>query len=271
MPEVIQGQMESVFRANFSDVRIHVGPEAASIGALAFTQGSDIFFAPGQYNPTTPPGRRLLAQQLAHVVQQRSGRVRNPFGSGMAVVHDPRLKAEAELMGHRAALPQPAQPRMAGSLNPSAARHPSPAATPRGVAGHSAGVPGAVASLGSNRPAVPTPVRPGPVGMPSVPQGARLAPASMPQAMPAPLLPGRPGPGASQAHSGRPHLAAVSPGAILPSRPSARPSPAPNTPGRPNPPQPAPRLMMAFGSAVHRGRQWVQAAFGSVGRRIFGS
>src|SRR5271157_6257447 len=111
MPQTIQAKMESVFGTSFGDVRIHEGPEAASIGAFAFTQGSSIFFAPGQYNPNTPGGQRLLGQQLAHVVQQRSGRVRNPFGAGMAVVHDPLLKAEAEMMGSRAAMAQTVQPK----------------------------------------------------------------------------------------------------------------------------------------------------------------
>ena len=99
MPEAIQRKMETLFKTSFSDVRIHVGPDAGLIGASAFTQGSDVFFAPGQYNPNTPGGQRLLGQQLAAVVQQRSGRARNPFGSGMAVVDDPMLKAEAEMMG----------------------------------------------------------------------------------------------------------------------------------------------------------------------------
>ena len=128
MPEVIQRKMESVFKASFSDVRIHVGPQAGSIGALAFTQGSDVFFAYGQYNPTTPQGQRLLGQQLAHVVQQRSGRVRNPFGAGMAVVTDPLLKAEAEMMGTRVAMLPPAQPKRNGPHvgSPGSAQKPSP-------------------------------------------------------------------------------------------------------------------------------------------------
>ena len=111
MAPTIQAKMESVFGTSFGDVRIHEGTEASSIGALAFTQGSSIYFAPGQYNPNTPQGQRLLGQQLAHVVQQRSGRVRNPFGAGTAVVQDPLLKAEAEMMGSRAAMAQSIQPR----------------------------------------------------------------------------------------------------------------------------------------------------------------
>jgi ribosomal protein S18 acetylase RimI-like enzyme len=96
--------MESALGANFSDVRIHVGPEATAIGAIAFTWGSDIHFAPGQYNPHTPQGQSLLGHELAHVVQQRAGRVSNPFGSGVAVVQDHALEAEADRLGHMAAM-----------------------------------------------------------------------------------------------------------------------------------------------------------------------
>jgi hypothetical protein len=83
-----------------------VGPQAAAIGALAFTQGSHIHFAPGQYNPASPQGQQVLGHELAHVVQQRAGRVRNPFGSGVAVVQDRRLESEADAMGARAAAHQ---------------------------------------------------------------------------------------------------------------------------------------------------------------------
>lgn len=103
LPEAVQQKMESFFGASFGDVRVHVGPEAPAIGALAFTLGSDIYFAPGQYDPASPRGQQLLGHELAHVVQQRQGRVRNPFGAGIAVVQDPGLEAEADRMGQRAA------------------------------------------------------------------------------------------------------------------------------------------------------------------------
>lgn len=114
LPPAVRQKMEAFFGADFSDVQVRVGPEAGSIGALAFTQGSDIYFAPGQYNPATAYGQQLLAHELTHVAQQRAGRVRNPFGAGVAVVHDAALEAEAERMGARAALYRmPAQPKMA--------------------------------------------------------------------------------------------------------------------------------------------------------------
>jgi hypothetical protein len=103
LPRDVQAKMEGALGASFADVRIHVGSEASAIGALAFTWGSDLYFAPGQYNPHTPHGQFLLGHELQHVVQQRAGRVANPFGSGVAVVQDHALEAEADRMGHHAA------------------------------------------------------------------------------------------------------------------------------------------------------------------------
>jgi len=64
---------EGRFERNFANVTIHDGAaadEAArSIEAKAFTAGSQIAFAKGQYSPRTDTGRRLLAHELAHVVQ----------------------------------------------------------------------------------------------------------------------------------------------------------------------------------------------------------
>jgi Domain of unknown function (DUF4157) len=46
LPEPIQKKMESLFNTSFADVRVHVGHEAPSIGALAFAHGTDLYFAP---------------------------------------------------------------------------------------------------------------------------------------------------------------------------------------------------------------------------------
>lgn len=59
---------------DFSRVRVHAGERAAaaarSLDARAFTVGRDIVFGAGEYAPHTPAGRRLLAHELTHVVQQ---------------------------------------------------------------------------------------------------------------------------------------------------------------------------------------------------------
>ena len=57
---------------DFSEVRVHSGSAApVSIGAAAFTVGTDVVFAPGRFAPDRTEGQRLLAHELTHVVQQR--------------------------------------------------------------------------------------------------------------------------------------------------------------------------------------------------------
>ena len=74
LPKSIRTFFESRFGYDFSHVRIHTDPEAAklarALNAEAFTYGRDIYFGEGRYNPNTLTGKRLLAHELAHVVQQ---------------------------------------------------------------------------------------------------------------------------------------------------------------------------------------------------------
>lgn len=69
--------METSFGESFADVRVHVhdaGDAAArETDARALTLGRDIAFREGEYEPDTLPGQRLIAHELAHVVQQRRG------------------------------------------------------------------------------------------------------------------------------------------------------------------------------------------------------
>jgi len=102
LPCGVRAQMEVALGADFSHVRVHVGPQADRIGAIAFTTGNDIYFAPGRFQPDTVQGKQLLGHELAHVVQQRQGRVRNAPGLGVAVVQDRVLEAEADRLGRLA-------------------------------------------------------------------------------------------------------------------------------------------------------------------------
>jgi Domain of unknown function (DUF4157) len=67
--------MEPRFGHDFSRVRVRtdaVASESARVvGALAYTTGSNVVFAQGHYTPHTSPGRRLIAHELAHVIQQQ--------------------------------------------------------------------------------------------------------------------------------------------------------------------------------------------------------
>lgn len=77
---------EPRFGHDFSRVRIHAGSSAAAaarvVDAHAFALGSDIVFGAGQYAPSTHGGQRLLAHELAHVIQQ--GHAGAPTGSAAA-------------------------------------------------------------------------------------------------------------------------------------------------------------------------------------------
>lgn len=74
MDHQTQSFMENRFGYDFSHVKIHTGTVAAksadSINALAYTSGSSIVFNEGQYQPGTESGKRLLAHELTHTIQQ---------------------------------------------------------------------------------------------------------------------------------------------------------------------------------------------------------
>lgn len=74
LPDDMRSEMESGIGADFSGVKVHTDSQAAdlnrSMGARAFTQGNDIFFGQGQYDPGTQGGKHLLAHELTHTVQQ---------------------------------------------------------------------------------------------------------------------------------------------------------------------------------------------------------
>ena len=106
MPDEVRSKMENSFGADFSSVNIHRNSDQASnIGALAYTQGNDVHFAPGQYNPGSTKGQELLGHELTHVVQQRQGKVRPDAEQkkGMNINSDSALEKEADVMGEKAA------------------------------------------------------------------------------------------------------------------------------------------------------------------------
>jgi hypothetical protein len=79
---------EPRFGSDFNQVRVHTGSNAAesarSVNARAYTFGRDIVFGAGQYAPGSESGDRLLAHELAHVVQQEGAAVSNRMIRGPA-------------------------------------------------------------------------------------------------------------------------------------------------------------------------------------------
>jgi len=69
--------MEPRFGHDFSGVRVHADARAAesthALNSLAYTVGRDVVFGAQQYSPSSPSGRRLLAHELTHTLQQSGG------------------------------------------------------------------------------------------------------------------------------------------------------------------------------------------------------
>jgi len=93
-----RGFMESRLGADFGDVRIHSDARATesarSVQAHAYTVGNDVVFQSGKYAPETDGGKRTLAHELTHVVQQRSGPVDGSEAPGGIKISHPSDRFE---------------------------------------------------------------------------------------------------------------------------------------------------------------------------------
>lgn len=82
---------EPRFGHDFSQVRVHTDGKAAestkAVNGLAYTVGRDVVFGPGQFTPQTGVGRKLLAHELTHVLQQGNA-ANGPLFFGITAPHD---------------------------------------------------------------------------------------------------------------------------------------------------------------------------------------
>ncbi len=118
-----RSDMEGHLGTDLSDVRVHTGGKAdtlnRSVQAEAFTTGNDVFFKSGKYAPETSSGRGLLAHELTHVVQQRSGQT---DGGGRVSSPDDAHEVEAKSVGDAVASSGPDRQAAAPAGAPSVAR-----------------------------------------------------------------------------------------------------------------------------------------------------
>ncbi len=77
LPKDTQEHMGSQLGYDFSEVKVHADSESAdlarSLRAQAFTRGKDIYFDSGKYDTSSKEGKKLIAHELTHVMQQRKG------------------------------------------------------------------------------------------------------------------------------------------------------------------------------------------------------
>ncbi len=124
LPGFLRRQLEASFGQDLSDVQIHVDDRAERIGANAVTQGTHIHLPAARYTPASAIGRQLIAHEVAHVVQQRLGKVRRPRAGELPINTEPGLEKEADVLGMKAARGEAAQVdggRGSGSLSPAGA------------------------------------------------------------------------------------------------------------------------------------------------------
>ncbi len=102
LPESTRTFYEKRLGNDFSDVKVHTDSRAAeavrAVNARAFTIGQDIFFGSGRYQPQTQQGRKLLAHELSHTIQQKAGKssaVRNSL-QPMPAFNDSEVEIETE-------------------------------------------------------------------------------------------------------------------------------------------------------------------------------
>jgi Domain of unknown function (DUF4157) len=96
----VQKDMQARLGHDFSDVRVHTDSKAsesaASVNAHAYTVGSNVVFQRDKYDPSSAAGKTMLAHELTHVIQQRSGPVDGTSTGGGIKLSDPSDRYERE-------------------------------------------------------------------------------------------------------------------------------------------------------------------------------
>lgn len=104
LPADLRTDMEGRFGHDFGDVRVHhdgaAHDSAKSVNAQAYTVGSDIVFQSGKYDPASDAGKHMIAHELTHVVQQRSGPVDGTDAGGGVKISDPSDRFEREAVAN---------------------------------------------------------------------------------------------------------------------------------------------------------------------------
>ncbi|MFB8789641.1 MAG: DUF4157 domain-containing protein [Potamolinea sp.] len=120
----VRSFMEPRFGTDFSQVRVHTNSEAVQMNrelhSQAFTHGRDLYFGTGKYNPSSSEGKRLLAHELTHIVQQTGGvqRQQQKGSTGTVTATPPTQQQTRTIDGSAASVSwiDPASPAGLGRL-----------------------------------------------------------------------------------------------------------------------------------------------------------
>jgi hypothetical protein len=124
----VRDEMQARLGHDFGDVKVHNDSQAhesaRSVNAHAYTVGSNVVFQRDKYDPSSTEGKTMLAHELTHVVQQRSGPVDGTSAGGGIKVSDPSDRFEREASAN-------ADRVMSAALTPSVAAGSGSAAVQR--------------------------------------------------------------------------------------------------------------------------------------------
>ncbi len=141
LPTDVRAEMQGRLGHDFSDVRVHndsrAHESAQAVNAHAYTVGSNVVFQRDKYDPSSAEGKTMLAHELTHVVQQRSGPVDGTTAGGGIKVSDPgdRFEREAAANAERvmsAPAPAAATQAAAGPTSAAVQRHEAEEETAQG-------------------------------------------------------------------------------------------------------------------------------------------
>ena len=140
-------RMERSFGRSLADVRIHTdaraAASAAAVNAFAYTVGKNVIFSSGRFRPDAYEGRRLLAHELAHVLQQTSSASVSNLHSSAVLSRSPSMLVQREACDDEGVC------HPAGPPNATATQKPASATAPQ-----SSSVPGATAHAGAVSPQI---------------------------------------------------------------------------------------------------------------------
>jgi hypothetical protein len=128
----LRRDMEQRFGHDFSRVRVHTGAAAEQsvqeVNAHAYTVGHDMVFGAGRFAPQTPQGRRLVAHELTHVVQQGGGSIPRTVDNPQSGMARGAQGLCGSITGNGSSGPSPLTTHQGGLA---AGVHPSPAVVQR--------------------------------------------------------------------------------------------------------------------------------------------
>ena len=127
----VRAEMEARLGHDFGDVRVHddsrAHDSAKAVNAHAYTVGSNVVFQRDKYDPSSTEGKTMLAHELTHVVQQRSGPVEGSPAGGGIKVSDPSDRFEREAAANaEAVMSRPLAAAPAATAGPGVQRAEAP-------------------------------------------------------------------------------------------------------------------------------------------------